>query len=67
MENQTFYMCYVSGKNSPVKIHSTFQIADEEAKRLCRIEKRPVYVIQAIKKIELHEFVETNLSEDIPF
>lgn len=61
------YMVYVTGAETPKRIHNTFNDANIEAKRLCKKTGQPTYILQAIKKIELNEFKETDLTQDLQF
>ncbi len=44
----SYYMCRVRGRGSPTKSHLTLAEAKTEAERLCKNEKKPVWVLQAI-------------------
>ncbi len=44
-----FWMCYVEGRTTPTRVHGTLEDAQEEAKRLARLnEGRKVYVLVAL-------------------
>ena len=60
-ENETFYMVFVKDGSSPRYRHADFESADTEAKRLAKLTGVHTYVLQAIKKIKLVEFVEIDL------
>ena len=46
-DEKVFWMVYVKGMNLPRVRHSTMLEAQTEAERLCRQEKRLVYVLKA--------------------
>lgn len=43
-----YYMCRVRGRGTPAKSHLTLEDARTEAERLCKTEKRPVWVLEAV-------------------
>jgi hypothetical protein len=67
--NQTFYMVYLENGDSPTHRHSTFEGAEREAKRLCKITNKKAYVLCSLKSIEIYEFREVDLRPDneLPF
>lgn len=69
MRNSTegFYMCYVKGGDAPKREHQTLKQAEHEAKRLAKLTQKPCYVLFSLKRIELNEFVVTELNEFLPF
>ena len=50
---EPIFAVMVEGKQTPSKVHSNLIEAQTEATRLARIEKKPVYVMRAIFKVEL--------------
>lgn len=61
------YMLYVEGRNSPTIFHKTEESAIDEARRLCKKTEQKVYILKAVKTIELNLFVETDLINELPF
>lgn len=55
------YVVMVTNQNPPQKHHETYESALEEANRLIRKEKRVVYILKAITRLELIEPVITEL------
>ena len=45
----------VEGKQSPSKLHETFDQAKDEATRLARLERRDVYILKIVAKVELSD------------
>lgn len=43
-----YYMCRVRGRGAPTKSHLTLAEAKQEAERLCKAERRPVWVLEAV-------------------
>ena len=62
MQHTDYYMVYVVGKQSPIKLHSNQLSAELEAERLARSEKREVFVFKAISKFELKDVVKIDLT-----
>lgn len=60
------YMLYVENRNSPTIFHQTYESALNEARRLCKKTEQKVYILKAVKTIELNLFVETDLVNDLP-
>ncbi len=44
---QTFWMVWCDGRRTPAKVHRTCRQAQVEAERICKQEKRRVYVLKA--------------------
>lgn len=77
--NQTFYMVFIEGGQTPAYKHETLQLAEAEAKRLARITRKKAYVLVTIKSLEINEFLVVdcrpkiiepiiqNSSDDLPF
>lgn len=61
------YMLYVENRNSPTIFHNTYESALAEARRLCKKTESKVYILRAVKTVELNLFTETNLVNDLPF
>ena len=45
----------VEGKQTPSKIYSTYTLAEEEAKRLARSERRTTYILKIVALVELSD------------
>lgn len=61
------YMLYVENRNSPTIFHNTYESALSEARRLCKKTESKVYILRAVKTVELNLFTETDLVNDLPF
>lgn len=59
--NKKFFMIYVEGKNSSTVKHYSYEDALEEAKRLAIKTNSEVYILEAIKKVELNNILITDL------
>lgn len=59
--NKKFYVIYVEGKCSPIVKHDSYEDVLEEAKRLATKTNLKVYILEAIKKVELNNIVITDL------
>lgn len=57
---ETFYMCYVQGKRSPVFIHATRESAEREAERLARLPDNAGYKVWVLKSLEYCEVATVN-------
>lgn len=51
----------VEGKQTPSKVHSSFDEAQAEATRLTRLERQPVYILKAVAKVEMTDVKLTHL------
>lgn len=60
MENKQ-YAVMVEGKQTPSKLHDTYESAENEAKRITYQEKRTTYVLQTVAKLELNNIQITKL------
>ena len=45
----------VEGKQTPSKLHDTFDQAKDEATRLVRLERKDVYILKAVAKAEISD------------
>ena len=52
----------VEGKQTPTKLYSDYELAEQEAKRLATHERRTTYVLQAVTKLELNDIKITPLN-----
>ena len=52
------YLCYVSGKALPKRVHETLEQAKQEARRLCRKELTEVMVLEVVSKYQAKVIVE---------
>lgn len=59
--NKKFYMIYVEGKDSPTVKHDSYESVIYEAERLARKTEKQVYILEAIKKVELNNILITDL------
>jgi hypothetical protein len=68
---ETFYMVYMEDGRTPVYIHTTKESAETEAKRLTSTFRKSTYILKALKRISLNEFIETDLTDtsksELPF
>ena len=63
-----FYMLYAAGKTSPTYVHKTKDEAIIEAKRLTELLNVPVYVLEAMTKVEMNKFkIESLTDTGLPF
>ena len=68
MDNQLFYMIYVERENGPTYKHYTKAEVIVEAKRLAKTLKKKVYILLAVKTVELNEFLIKDIENDgLPF
>jgi hypothetical protein len=51
----------VEGKQTPSKVHRSFDEAETEAIRLAKIERQPVYILKAVAKVEMTDVKITHL------
>lgn len=51
----------VEGKQTPSKIQKSFDEAQNEASRLARLERQPVYILKAVAKVEMTDVKVTHL------
>lgn len=61
MENEKIYVVMVEGRNTPTKIWNDYNLALNEAKRLCAKERLTAYVCIAIVKAEMNDVSVTHL------
>lgn len=54
---ETFWMVYVNGKSSPTKKHYSFSEVKQEAERLCLIEHKEVYILEATAMCSMSNIV----------
>lgn len=45
----------VDGKQTPSKVYETYTLAEEEAKRLARSERRTTYILKIVALVELSD------------
>jgi len=51
----------VEGKQTPSKIQKSFEDAQSEATRLAKLERKTVYILKAVAKVEMLDVKITNL------
>jgi hypothetical protein len=66
---ESFYMLYVEGGDSPTFKHETLEGAETEAKRLAQLTKQKVIILTTIKSFEINLFKVEDLRPygDLPF
>ena len=64
MNQETFWMLYADGKESPKFKHSSLISAQDEAERLAEKLGCKVYVLQAVEEVSLHKFNHVPLKEE---
>lgn len=47
------YVVMIEGRNTPTKIHDSYETAEKEAKRLCEKERRNAHVLKIVSLIEI--------------
>jgi hypothetical protein len=50
---ETIFAVMVEGKQTPSKIHKSFEEAEMEATRLAKLERKTVYILKAVAKVEM--------------
>jgi hypothetical protein len=50
---ETIFAVMVEGKQTPSKIHRSFEEAEMEATRLAKLERKTVYILKAVAKVEM--------------
>ena len=59
--NEKIYAVMVEGKQTPSKTYDSYDTAEAEATRLAQIERRIVYILLAVAKVELNDVKITSL------
>lgn len=55
------YAVMVEGKQTPSKLHETYECAMLEAVRLCRLERKKCYVLEVVGVADISDVVTTDL------
>jgi hypothetical protein len=50
---EQIFAVMVEGKQTPSKIHRSFEEAEMEATRLAKLERKTVYILKAVAKVEM--------------
>jgi hypothetical protein len=58
---ETIFAVMVEGKQTPSKIHSNFDEAQMEATRLAKLERKTVFILKAVAKVEMVDVKITHL------
>lgn len=51
-KHSKFWMVYVEGRSAPARRHETLHEAAAEAERLCLVERKPAFVLEAVNSVE---------------
>lgn len=52
-----FWMVFVEGTGGPAKKHTNLQTAKDEAERLCRKSREPVFVLEVVESCSLGDVI----------
>jgi hypothetical protein len=58
---ETIFAVMVEGKQTPSKVHSNFDEAQMEATRLAKLERKTVFILKAVAKVEMVDVKITHL------
>ncbi len=65
MENEIFYAVMLDGKGVPTVKHSSYEAAENEARRLCQKEQCKAYVMKLMTMVEVGPVIVTKLDSSI--
>ena len=58
---EPIFAVMVEGKQTPAKVHRSFDDAQTEAIRLTKLERKTVYIMKAVAKVEMIDIKITHL------
>ena len=62
--NNSFYMIYVEGCNSPTYKHDSFILAEHEALRLAELTGKETFILCSLKSLKKQKIVTKDLRPD---